>query len=177
MTFQQMRHRFLVLITTIAFFFGSVSTALAASSYDYQNNQELNQSATLTAPSSDRAIQIYPQPDLKKTPLGKAQKGDRVTLLEKIQSDGGEQWGHVKFENEKQSEGWIQQDYIATQTQQSKQKEQKPAQQSQGQSSSAYSQQEDYVDAQQSSKDRDKQQQTYSQEKQNNQKAQSYSRN
>ena len=178
MTFQQISRRFLVLVATIAFFFSSVSSALAADKYsNYQSNQELNQPATLTAPSRDRPIKVYPQPDFKKSPLGKAQKGDRVTVIQQIEGNKGTQWDYVKFEQEDQKEGWIQQDYVAIQTQQSNQKDQKPAQQSQSQSASSYSQQEDYPDTKQSSKYQNKQQQSYSQTKQDSQKSQSYQRN
>ena len=178
MTFQQISRKFLVLIATIAFFFGGISSALAADTYgNYQNNQGLNQPATLTAPSSDRPIEIYPQPDSSKSALGKAQKGDRVTVLQQIAGNKGKQWDYVKFEQSDQKEGWIQQDYVAVQTQQSNQKDQKPAQQSQSQSASSYSQQEDYPDTQQSSKYQTQQKQTYSQTKQNKQKSQSYQGN
>lgn len=178
MTFQQISRRFLVLIATVSFFFSSVSNALAADKYsNYQSNQELNQPATLTAPSSDRPIKIYAQPDFRKSPLGKAQKGDRVTVLQQIEGNKGKQWDYVKFDREDRGEGWIQQDYVAIQTQQSNQKEQKPAQQSQSQSASSYSQQEDYPDTQQSSKYQTQQKQTYSQTKQNKQKSQSYQSN
>ena len=175
MNFNRVRHQLLVLVTTIAFFLGSISTTLAADTYgNYQNNQELNQAATLTAPSSDRPIKIYPQPDSQKSPLGKAQKGDRVTVVQQIAGNKGTQWDYVKFEQEDQGEGWIQQDYVAIQTQQSSQSEQKPAQQSQSPSTSTYSQQEDYPDSQQSSKYKTQQKQTYSQTKQDQQKSQSY---
>lgn len=178
MTFQQIARKFLVSIATIAFFFNSVSSALAADKYsNYQSNQDLNQPATLTAPSSDRPIEIYTQPDTSKSTLGKAQKGDRVTVLQQIEGNQGTQWDYVKFEQEDRQEGWIQQDYVAIQTQQSNQKDQKPAQQSQSQSSSGYSQQEDYPDTKQSSKYQNKQKQTYSQTKQDYQKDQGYQRN
>ncbi len=175
MNFQQMRHKFIVVIITVTLFFSGISSSLAADTYNnYQANQELNQPATLTAPSSDLPIKIYAQPDFKKSPLGKAQKGDRVTILQQIEGNRGKQWDYVKFEQKDRGEGWIQQDYVAVQTQQSDQSEQKPAQQSQSQSTSSYSQQADYPDTQQSSKYKDNQQQTYSQTKQNHQKAQSY---
>ena len=172
----QMRHKFIVAITIVTFFLNGISSALAADTYgNYQNNQELNQAATLTAPSSDRPIKIYPQPDDKKLPLGKAQKGDRVTVIQQIAGNKGTQWDYVKFEQEDRGEGWIQQDYVAVQTQQSSQNEQKPAQQSQ--SSPTYSQQEDYPDSQQSGKYKTQQKQTYSQTKQDQQKSQSYKEN
>ncbi len=178
MTFQRINRRFLVLIATVSFFFSSISSALAADTYNnYQTNQELNQPATLTAPSSDRPIKVYPQPDLRKSPLGEAQTGDRVIVMQQIEGNRGEQWDYVKFDQEDQGEGWIQQDYVAIQTQQSNQKDQKPSQQSQSQSTSSYSQQEDYPDTQQSSQYQNKQQQTYSQTKQDYQKSQSYQRN
>ena len=178
MNLNRVRHQLLVLVTAIAFLLGGISTALAADTYgNYQNNQELNQAATLTAPSSDRPIKIYPQPDDKKSPLGKAQKGDRVTVMQQIAGNKGTQWDYVKFEQEDRGEGWIQQDYVAIQTQQSSQSEQKPAQQSQSQSSPTYSQQEDYSDSQQSSKYKTQQKQTYSQAKQDQQKSQSYKGN
>ncbi len=178
MNLNRVRHQLLILITTIAFFLGGISTALAADTYgNYQNNQELNQAATLTAPSSDRPIEIYPQPDSKKSPLGKAQKGDRVIVMQQIEGNRGTQWDYVKFEQKDRGEGWIQQDYVAIQTQQSSQSEQKPAQPSQSQSSPTYSQQEDYPNSQQSSKYKTEQKQTYSQTKQNQQKAQNYKGN
>ena len=178
MNLNRLRHQVLVLVTAIAFFLGGISTALAADTYsNYQNNQELNQAATLTAPSSDRPIKIYPQPDSRKSPLGKAQKGERVTVMQQIAGNRGTQWDYVKFEQEDRAEGWIQQDYVAIQTQQSSQSEQKPAQQSQSQSSLTYSQQEDYPDTQQTSKYETQQKQTYSQTKQDYQKDQGYQRN
>ncbi len=167
----------LAVVATIAVGLGNFSSALAADAYNYQNNQELNQSATLTASNSDRPINFYPQPDLRKPPLGKAQTGARVTVLQQISGNRGKQWDYVKFENEKQSEGWIQQDFIAIQTQQTSQQVQKPDRQSQSQSTAAYSQQEDYPDSQQSNKYQTNQKQAYSQEKQEQQKSQSYRRN
>ena len=176
MNLNRVRHQLLVLVTAISFFLGGISTALAADTYgNYQNNQELNQAATLTAASSG-PIEIYPQPDSKKSPLGKAQKGDRVIVIQQIEGNRGTQWDYVKFEQEDRGEGWIQQDYVAIQ-QQSSQSEQKPAQQSQSQSSPTYSQQEDYPNSQQSSKYKTQQKQTYSQTKQDQQKSQSYKGN
>ncbi|MEM8719656.1 MAG: hypothetical protein AAGE84_10150 [Cyanobacteria bacterium P01_G01_bin.39] len=54
------------------------TSALAADKYsNYQSNQELNQPAILTVPSRDRPIKIYPQPDSRKSALGKAQSDQR----------------------------------------------------------------------------------------------------
>lgn len=77
-----------------------------------QGNQAIQQPATLIAPKPDDKIAIYPQPSTRKRRIGYGIGGDAVTVLEKVGSNKGVTWNHVRFDNPPYADGWVQEEFL-----------------------------------------------------------------
>ncbi|MEM9118564.1 MAG: hypothetical protein AAGD09_11850 [Cyanobacteria bacterium P01_F01_bin.56] len=88
------------------------SAAAQTQAYD-QNNQGTRQSASLVAPEPEMKIDIYPQPDTRKSPIGYGLNGDAVVVLEQTGSNEGTVWNRIQFAKAPDSEGWVQLEYLS----------------------------------------------------------------
>jgi hypothetical protein len=100
---------FLAVTITLASFSAFTSLALGV---ENQSNQGSDRLATLTAPSANFEISLYPKPDTKLDRLGYGLSGDGVTILEQMASNKDFSWYRVRFNNPPYVEGWIRGDYL-----------------------------------------------------------------
>ena len=87
-------------------------TSLALGGESQNNQQGSDRLGTLTAPSPNFEISLYPKPDPKLERLGYGLSGDRVTILQQMASNPNLSWYRVKFNNSPDVEGWIKGDYL-----------------------------------------------------------------
>lgn len=88
----------------------------SSQSSQYQSNQAMSQPASLVAPDPEMEINIYPQPDTRKSRIGYGLNGDAVRVLEQTGSNGGTVWNRIQFEQTPDSEGWVQLEYLSIQS-------------------------------------------------------------
>ncbi|MEM7064635.1 MAG: hypothetical protein AAF572_15930 [Cyanobacteria bacterium P01_B01_bin.77] len=86
-----------------------------------QENQLLQQTATLVTPKLDDKISIYSQPNTRKRRIGYGIEGDTVTVLEKVGSNAGITWNHIRFDNPPYADGWVQDKFLLLPTNTQKQ--------------------------------------------------------
>lgn len=77
--------------------------------------QEMNQPAVLIPSKSQVEIKVYTNPGADQPDVGYGLEGDRVTVLEQINSDEGYTWDHIRFDNSPYAEGWVRADHLSFQ--------------------------------------------------------------
>jgi len=105
----------LVAIAMVAGCFSPMPFAWATSSANNQSNQDMDSPAMLVAPEPDYQIPLYKQPDSLKPTTTYGMGGDQVTILRQVGSNEGITWNYVRLDKDAQTEGWVQEDFIASQ--------------------------------------------------------------
>ena len=102
-----------IAVVAVVSVFDFTSLALGGESQNHHpNHQGSDRLGTLTAPSPNFEISLYPKPDPKLERLGYGLAGDRVTILQQMASNPKLSWYRVKFNNSPDVEGWIKGDYL-----------------------------------------------------------------
>lgn len=83
-----------------------------------QDNQSINQAATLVGPREKSPIPIYLRPAPNQPNVGYGINGDAVTVTEQMASflpeaDPSTTWNHIRLDNEPYTEGWVQGKFLS----------------------------------------------------------------
>jgi hypothetical protein len=92
-----------------------IGLAIPVMAANNQINQAMNQPATLISSEPNFEIGVYPKPSSSPKRIGFGLGGDRLTILEQVGSNEGDTWDYIRFENPKQVEGWVKDEFVVLQ--------------------------------------------------------------
>lgn len=96
-------------LLAIAFFFSNSAIAQAE---DYL---DLYPKAELIGSNPKAKIDIYGSPGTQQPPIGKADVGDLVRVIEQATDNSGDRWNRVQLLNATHLEGWISEESVSLQ--------------------------------------------------------------
>jgi hypothetical protein len=108
----QIRQCLKMVLAVVVLWIGLAIPVMAANN---QSNQAMNQPASLISPEPSFEIGVYPKPNSSPKRIGFGLGGDRLTILEQVGSNEGDTWDYVRFENPKQVEGWVKDEFVMLQ--------------------------------------------------------------
>ncbi len=101
-----------LVLSALIIFAGIICLTPGAIAVSNQNKGATERTAVFTADKPNYEISIYPRPNSKLERIGYGLPGDEVTIKEQMRTDRGFSWYRVRFDNEFQSEGWVQEKFL-----------------------------------------------------------------
>jgi hypothetical protein len=108
----QVRNVLKIALVVLVLLTGPIAPLMASNN---QSNQAMDRPAILISPEPSFEIGVYPKPSSSPKRIGFGLGGDRLTLIEQVGSNEGDTWDYVRFENPKQIEGWVKDEFVALQ--------------------------------------------------------------